>query len=282
MRLAIAILLGCASCSPELSRRASLIDEPRVIAVVAEPAESAPGTTVTYRAVVASPEGTALDPAIAWALCLTPKPPGESRSVNEVCLGDGVEPLVADSESVTVTTPDDVCFLFGPDTPPGDARPRDPDATGGFYLPVRTELSGQLAFMQHRIRCNLANAPVDAALAYRESYRDNQNPVIDALTGGDAVTAGETVTLSLRWLPESRERFLVYDARTRDLVTRDETLRASWYTTAGTLEHDTTTGELATENRWTAATTGTAHLWVVLRDDRGGVVVAARELTPAR
>lgn len=278
MRLTVAIAVTCLSCAPELPRRASLVDEPRVIAVVAEPAESEPGTAVTYRAVVASPDGTIEDPALTWALCLTPKPPGESRSVNETCLGDGVVALPATGAGAEIETPEDACFLFGPDTPPGDARPRDPDATGGFYLPLRTTLGEELAFAHHRIHCNLADAPVDAALAYRESYRDNQNPVIDAFS---AVTAGESVTLSLRWLPESRERFLVYDPLTRDLVTRDETLRASWYTTAGTLEHDTTTGELATENRYTAATTGTAHLWVVLRDDRGGVAVATHEL-PAR
>ena len=51
----------------------------------------------------------------------------------------------------------------------------------------------------------------------------------------------------------------------------------SWFATGGTFDNDTT-GRSATdstpytENGWTApATAGTVYVWVVLRDDRGGV-----------
>ena len=51
----------------------------------------------------------------------------------------------------------------------------------------------------------------------------------------------------------------------------------SWFASGGTFDNDST-GRAATDptpstdDGWTApATAGTVHVWVVLRDDRGGV-----------
>jgi hypothetical protein len=74
------------------------------------------------------------------------------------------------------------------------------------------------------------------------------------------------------------ESYVVYDPATSELVTRREAISATWFTTGGTLAEarNGVDGESTTtsvENTWTApATSGDAWIFVVLRDERGGVV----------
>jgi len=71
------------------------------------------------------------------------------------------------------------------------------------------------------------------------------------------------------------------------LVPHRESMRVSWFASAGSFEHEVTgrdEGDLATttDNSWSApATAGPVHLWIVLRDSRGGVDFAAYELQVA-
>jgi hypothetical protein len=74
------------------------------------------------------------------------------------------------------------------------------------------------------------------------------------------------------------EPYLYFDPATRELVDRREAMRVSWFASAGAFEHDRTgrtEGEAdmtTSENHWTAPTeSGEVRIWVVLRDDRGGV-----------
>ncbi len=69
------------------------------------------------------------------------------------------------------------------------------------------------------------------------------------------------------------------------LRTRRESMRVSWYGTDGDFDHErtgTTEAEAATtftDDAWTApGTAGTSFIWVVLRDDRGGVGFATYEI----
>jgi hypothetical protein len=64
----------------------------------------------------------------------------------------------------------------------------------------------------------------------------------------------------------------------RALVQRREAMRVSWFASAGTFEHDRSgrpeadAGSPFSDNAWTAPSeAGDVRLWVVLRDDRGGV-----------
>ena|SRR5262252_8597711 len=74
------------------------------------------------------------------------------------------------------------------------------------------------------------------------------------------------------------ESYVLYDLQSRQLVERREAMRLSWFATAGSFTNDST-GRTAEEypavdtgNDWTAPTTpGEVHLWIVLRDSRGGV-----------
>jgi hypothetical protein len=74
------------------------------------------------------------------------------------------------------------------------------------------------------------------------------------------------------------EPYVAYDLASLAVVNRREGMRVSWYATAGTFEHDRSgrTEDQASvpsaDNTWTAPDhAGDVHVWVVLRDDRGGV-----------
>jgi hypothetical protein len=207
--------------------------------------------------------------------------------------------------------PSDACMLFGPQTPPAKQgqppiRPRDPDVTGGFYQPVRVALQASdghdTAFQLQRIACPLAGAPIDVTLTFNMTYTANQNPSIAAVTldpdgaatqlfGAAAsppppaatVPAGAKVTLEVTWPASTAETYPVWELATRTLTTHTESLRASWFATAGTFTLDSSgRGEdedpalTFTRNDWTApAAAATVHFWVVIRDSRGGLGFAA-------
>jgi hypothetical protein len=73
------------------------------------------------------------------------------------------------------------------------------------------------------------------------------------------------------------ERYVNFDLQSQTLVTAREGMHVSWFATGGTFDLDRTGrdgSDLATtsDNGWSAPSAGqTVHLWVVLRDDRGGV-----------
>jgi hypothetical protein len=76
------------------------------------------------------------------------------------------------------------------------------------------------------------------------------------------------------------EHYLYYDRDRGEFVMRRETMRVSWFASAGTFddahtgrtEAESAANETTSQNTWTApAKKGEVVLWVVLRDDRGGV-----------
>ncbi len=77
---------------------------------------------------------------------------------------------------------------------------------------------------------------------------------------------------------------MVYNIQTASLSPQREAMRVSWFATAGAFEHDVTgraadDPALTADNDWVAPTTaGPVHLWLVLRDSRGGVDFAEYEL----
>lgn len=280
-RAALAFALALlASCKPDFAERESLVTRLEVLAVRADPPEAKPGEAVTYRALVVSPDGEVAAPRASWAFCASPKRLTENGAVSAECLGGGVRPI-ADGASVAAPVPADACFLFGPEVSSADLRPRDPDVTGGFYQPVRltVALDGAtpaIAFGQTRIRCNLASTGAEVAAEYQRRYVADQNPVLLPLEASaplDAVPAGARVELRAPWPETSAESYVAVDVAEQRVVERRETLRLSWLATSGSFEHDRTG---TPDNTWTAPTTpGKVHLFVVLRDDRGGVTWAS-------
>lgn len=297
-------------CKPDVGAPPSLVEGPRLLAIRQTPPEVMPGAATQFEALVADASGT-LPSAIAWTLCKTPRSPSESNSVSQVCVTQPDDD-VAQVSPVALMMPPDACSLFGPDPPPvtPPIRPRDPDLTGGYFVPVRASAalpdgSALLAFAFERIRCNLANAPGDVVRDYNLAYTPNQNPVVadvvldpdgapvSLLTAAQAgqapavVASASTVTLRTVWSPEAAETYALYDPLSRTLATPREALGASWFATGGEFEHDRTgrggqEPEPFTDDRWTAPAVSeptTVHFWVVLRDERGGVDFAAFDLT---
>jgi hypothetical protein len=73
------------------------------------------------------------------------------------------------------------------------------------------------------------------------------------------------------------ERFVAFDITSQALAIQRESIAVAWYTTPGASVDTDRTGRdsadlgLTSDNGWQAPTTpGPAHLWVVLRDSRGG------------
>jgi hypothetical protein len=306
--LALAVTTLGPGCKPDIGKPPSLVEAPRILAVRQTPPEVTPGTTASFEALVGDVSGT-LAATVAWTICTTPKPPSESNSVSQACV---TEPDTGPGAlgAVSLTMPSNGCSLFGPDPPPvtPPVRPRDPDATGGFYIPVRAATladdgNNLLAFAFERVQCNLANAPGDVARTYNMTYVPNVAPSIaDVLLEPDgaspasvvgpgvapvpAVATATATTLRVSWPAEASESYVLYDPSSRTLVSPREALRVSWFASDGSFAHDRTgrTGlepETSTDNVWTApevAVETVVHFWVVLRDERGGADFAAFDL----
>lgn len=294
MRALFIVPLIVAACAPDLSAPASAITRARLLAVRAEPPEAAPGDEVTYTALVVGPDG-AHGVALDWAYCAAPKPLGENDVVSASCLGDAVRPA-GSGASTRAPIPTDACALFGPDPPPGEFRPRDPDVTGGYYQPLRATLDGVApSFVLERVACPLANAPTDVATDFGKRYRRNANPRLAPLAASiagapiapDRVVPGARVTFTASWAPSDAEAYVTFDAASQALVDRREAMRVSWFATAGTFDVDRTgraedDAATTSDDGWTAPTSpGKVHLWIVLRDSRGGLDFASYEITVA-
>jgi hypothetical protein len=269
-KLFVLLLAGCA---PELEDHVALIESERILAVRATPAEVRPGETVTVDALFVDPNGTRAD-AIAWSLCLDRKPLAEPGTIAESCLSSGT------AVATTFVIPADACRQFGPERPepkPGEpsGRPSDPDATGGYYQPIRVNAGSSVAFAEIRIRCGLAGATQEQTAEFAARSKPNENPRIAAFDAPITVARGQSIPIRVAW--ESTETYPYFDPVARMIVDRREAMRVSWYANAGTLASERTaraTDDRALDsvNTWTAPNEARdVVLWVVVRDDRGGV-----------
>ena len=277
------IIVVAAACDHGLDQRLAIVTEPRILAIVAEPAEAKPGTNVSYTALVASPDGP-VDAMPDWAYCTAPKPPTEDNAVADGCLGDEVTELGVAS-GISANLPSDGCLLYGPDTPPGNFRPRAADPTGGYYQPIRAAIDAEVVGVGlSRITCDLPFAPADVAHDYAINYRANQNPTLDPLVLGD-IDGGSEVELVASWPQAAVETYLYFDPSSQMLVTRRESMRLSWFATTGAIDVDATAvGEdddaLSVSTTWhVPAEPGPATVWLVLRDARGGIATQTTAVT---
>jgi hypothetical protein len=276
------LLAGCQASA--LDQRLDVIDEPRLLAVISDPAEAKPGSDVSYSALIATPTGPLAAPP-TWDFCLAPKPPTEDDAVSQICLGDVDLAALGTAPTVTGTLPAKGCSLFGPDTPPGGFRPRDPDSTGGFYQPVRLDGGGVVGIGLTRITCDLPDAPGDLAHDYQLNYVANANPTLLPTSVPATVAAGSAVTIAAAWPATAAESYLFFDPGHQTLTTRREAMKLSWYATAGAFPVDATAvGEddptTSVSTTWTApAQPGSVVLWLVLRDSRGGATIQQLSIT---
>jgi hypothetical protein len=294
VKRAFFLALAVAACKPDLGPGDAILTTTRILAVKAEPAEAKPGTSATYTALVATPGGAMAGAPLGWAFCTAPKPVGENDVVSTACTSDPSSLVPAGrGPSIVAATPSDACTRFGPNAPPGGFRPRDPDVTGGYYQPLRVDLDEtSTAFVLARITCDLANAPADAVEAFGHAYVANANPALLPLSVDGAPIAGATfhagvaVTLTVSWPATSAETYAYYDAATSSVTTKRESLRVAWTASGGALATESTgraedDAATSTDDVWTPPAAGPAHLWIVLRDSRGGVDFATYDVTVA-
>jgi hypothetical protein len=122
-------------------------------------------------------------------------------------------------------------------------------------------------------------------LDFERRYTPNRNPAIAALDGPMRVAPGAVVRFTARWDAASAETFPVLAGDALALVDTREALRVSWFATAGAFVTEVTgraadDPELSTKNEWAApASAGPVHMWLALRDSRGGVDVLARTIS---
>ncbi|MEO6599142.1 MAG: hypothetical protein ABIQ16_04665, partial [Polyangiaceae bacterium] len=178
-RLSAALSLALSACRPEFDDRDWLIDSVRLLAVKSEPPEAKPGETVHFTALLSSPNAAAGAPDLDWRFCSAPKRLTENNAVSSSCLSANALEEAGRGLTIDAPTPLNGCALFGPDTPPGDFRPRDPDSTGGYFQPLRVDVPGTIpAFHLQRISCGLAEASADTARAFALAYVRNHNPTL--------------------------------------------------------------------------------------------------------
>lgn len=304
------------SCVPESDDRLSRVVSPRVIAVSATPAEVAPGKAFTLDSLRVDGSGDAPSQRLTWAICTERKPLTELGAANPRCIDPDRAATIGlrSGASTEGVVPEDACRLFGPLAPepkPGEpsGRPVDPDATGGYFLPIQlidrdAGQSPSLVFL--RISCGLGGVTPDVSAEYGRRYKANENPAISKLTivrddgeielarvaqnspATDAtvveVSPSTRVILRATWASScvegepctGAERYVWLDPTSRQLTSRRESIRASWFSTAGELDVDRTgrdESDLAstTDNGFvTPSNEGDVHVWLVLRDDRGG------------
>jgi hypothetical protein len=291
---ALALIFVTAACAPSFGPDDSLITAVRFIAVRADPAEGDPGTSITFTAFVAGPNGPVAGADVAWSFCSAPKPLTEDNIVSNACLDAPSLDAAGSGPSITAALPADACALFGPDVSSSASRPRDPDATGGYYQPLRADLAGtDTAFELARVHCALANAPAAAASEFAAAYTLNLNPQLlplKATIGGaradlTRMPAGAHAILEASWPSASAETFAYFDSVTQTVATQRESMHVAWHVTAGALDAESTGRtsddlETTTDNAWALPeVAGTVHLWVVLRDSRGGVDVSEVDVT---
>ena len=283
MRRALLLITVLAACDDRLDQRLAIVKEPRVLAVINEPAEAKPRTPIVSHALVVGPDGPIAAPP-SWAWCAAPKPPTEDNAVSDACLRDDQLLELGTGPTATGTLPADGCLRFGPDVPPGmDFRSRDADATGGYYQPLRADVDGLVAFGLVRITCKLGRAPLDVAFDYDQRYVANDNPALDAFVL-DRAPANSDVTLRASWPADSAESYLYFDPARQVLVDRKEAMRVSWFSTAGSIDVDASAvGEADTRTEvsttWHTPGPGTAWVFIVLRDARGGLATQTHAVT---
>jgi hypothetical protein len=300
---ALALGASCLACEPNLDQRTFDVTSSRVLAVRSEPAEAAPGAKVMVTTLYVGPNGPFATGPFDWAYCDARNPLANLGPVSPDCYArtGAVFVEIGTKASETAPLPLEACSLFGPDVPAATAdaapgRPVDPDATGGYYQPVRLAAGGQVAIGMVRVTCGIPGASPDQLTALATESHPNQNPQIDAvsdatlgtlsLAGAGVNTVNPLQRLDLRasWAAcdptavscTGSEGYAYLDPESHLVVQAREEIRVSWFASGGTFDDDRTgraAGETTpyTNNGWSApSASGTVYLWVVVRDDRGG------------
>jgi hypothetical protein len=288
--VAALLSLAAAGCGNDFDPASYLAPgQLRILGVVADPAEVAPGQTTTLT--VITPDLPA-PVTYEWVVCTQPPPPGSS-SVDPLCLeadmGDFLQPVAGDGPSAQVTMPADA----------GPSTLGVPDVTGGFYIPVRVraQMGDQRVDTVYGLRLSLPqlepmnHVPVIASAALVGEPLDASPMMVSELSADPnaptPVAANSEPTFRLTLTPES---FEVYPQLTgappnTTITMATEKPRFFWYADAGQFTEDTTGADqpdtqlkLDDSQHHRPAIGDRINLFVVVHDDRGGTTFTHRYL----
>lgn len=296
MNRALSIAIGILACgcieSPDFARP-SFVDGPRVLAIVAEPPEAAPGDSfalsillaghgdedveITWRACGAFDDGTGFGGGAQY---------GE-RDPDEGCGGGFSVPL---GEGLTATLPGELtralfdnldlaAMIIGAQLPAGALDQIRRDVGIPFLIEADVHIGAKRIRSVKRVLVRETDAPhanpppPHFVLGELEIGSDTRTPfrctgaVADVRVPADAdlelipIVEGEEE----EWL----EQYFVLDAQG---MLRERTERAyySWFSDGGRLDQQLTRAPLRNEVWHTPADPGRHTLWAVVRDGRGG------------
>lgn len=288
-----ALMLPClelllSGCLPQQDP-ASYVTGLRVLAIKAQPPEAQPGQSSTLVPLLVDTLGRPVN--IDWSLCLVP--PFQGQAVNSNC-------LIADAGGTRQPLGSGLQFAVTMPMAVSAQTLGLPDATGGVYLPLiaQARAGSDTLIASYRLRLG---TPAPA----------NQNPLlagvftVGAAQGGagspgadDTVTSldpaiprvvhsGDQLTLRAMFATGAAETYQIQDPRgdagTIMPRTVTETLSLSWFATAGSLS-DGTSGagfpdQILKLDQHLPASGTAVELWVVGRDERGGMDYLHRTLT---
>ncbi|MDB4965314.1 MAG: hypothetical protein JWN44_1003 [Myxococcales bacterium] len=261
----------------------------RILGVVADPPEAAPGETSTLT--VITPDLPA-PVSYEWVVCTQPPPPGSS-SVDPLCLeadmGNFLVAVDGGGPSARVTMP-------------SSASPQTlgvPDASGGFYIPVRVRahMGEQTLDVVYGLRLAIPGVlppnhnPTIASAALVDDPLDASPMNVTELSTDPAaptpVAAHTQPTLRLTVTPDSFEVYpqLSGTPPNTTITMATEQPRFFWYADSGLFTEDTTGAEqpdtklqLDDPKHHQPAVGDRINLFVVVHDDRAGTTFTHRYL----
>lgn len=304
--IAIAVFAcGCID-SPDFARP-SFIDGPRVLAIVAEPPEAAPGDSFALSVLIAGQDEE--DVAITWRACGAFDDGGSfgggaqfgERDPDEGCGGGFAVPL---GEGLTSQLPGELtralfdnldlaAMILGAQLPPGALEQIRRDVGIPFLIEADVHIGDKRIRSVKRVLVRDTDTPhtnpppPHFVLGELEIARDASGPFRCAGVGQDVRVPADT-DLDLIPIVEGEdeawlEKYFVLDAQG---VLRERTERAyySWFSDGGRLDQQLTRAPLRNEVWHTPEHPGRHTLWAVVRDGRGGTSACgvAIEVMPDR
>lgn len=310
MTMALGALLALAACSYDFERSSEITDR-RILAVQVDPPELAAGTPVPdfvrARALVVDPADPLAVAEVRWSSCLRPARAAaqEGRAENTRCPDDEGTVLLAsgstpiESVSQSIPLPENVAGVLA-------AGAGLPAPQIHVQLEVDSEKGPLVAVKQVTVTTSLP-----------EDQEPNRNPAIQGLKlDGTDWLPDEPRVIKYGDCPDERKREVVgeddnlvtvcehdlepffdeaemqfYEERgfSGELELQRERLLFAWFASAGSFRQDITRSfdprdpspdNVGPQNKWREPPTQTerATLWVVVRDGRGGITWARREV----
>lgn len=250
---------GCADPAPP---RQELVRSLRILAIRAEPPAARPGDTLTLTALVANPAQRPL--RWRWYACKSP------NQANSGCASRDDAIALGQTPEVRYTIPKD--FL------PSNASLVD--QFRGIYLPITLVVETEQKREEALKRVVVSSLPTNqnpTLTSLEQVAQDNPSPQTEPWSFRPGV--------AYQWRPRFasdaiQDMFTLSPNGSIQVV--KETLFVAWYITAGALRRSRQTQGEKAEQIWVAPAADQApaqiHLYVVLRDGRGGVHWLTRTL----